>query len=194
MSNSNNPQGYVLKVRHPDTDEWLPIPILYQTMYQAYRDYCETNGKPVVLDEETYYTVVGELQGIKNALQEYVNVLNDPNSPPLSLAKGGTGVSVANLAALLNYLGLTADLTDATGTKFPTTVVVKEAIDTVSASIDAKVSASYEAATAHIDEMRQYVDTSIANYTLSDIGITAGTGNPPANAKDGDIFIKYSTD
>lgn len=194
MSDSNNPQGYVLKVRHPDTGEWLPIPILYQTMYQAYRDYCETNGKPVVLDEETYYTVVGELQGIKNALQEYVNVLNDPNSPPLSLAKGGTGVSVANLAELLNYLGLTADLADATGTKFPTTVVVKEAIDTVSASIDAKVSASYEAATAHIAEMRQYVDTSIANYTLSDIGITAGTGNPPANAKDGDIFIKYSTD
>lgn len=194
MSDSNNPQGYVLKVRHPDTDEWLPIPILYQTMYQAYRDYCETNGKPVVLDEETYYTVVGELQGIKDALQEYVNVLNDPNSPPLSLAKGGTGVSVANLAELLNYLGLTADLTDATGTKFPTTVVVKEAIDTVSASIDAKVSASYEAATEHIDEMRQYVDTAIANYTLSDIGITAGTGNPPANAKDGDIFIKYSTD
>lgn len=194
MSDSNKPQGHVLKVRHPDTNEWVPIPILYQTMYQAYRDYCETNGKPVVLDEETYYTVVGELQGIKDALQEYVAVLNDPNSPPLSLTKGGTGVSVTNLAELLNYLGLTADLTDTTGTKFPTTVVVKEAINTVAESIDAKVAASYEAATEHIDEMREYIDTSIANYKLSDIGITAGTGNPPTNAKDGDIFIKYSTD
>lgn len=176
--------GHIFRVRHPDNPEqWIDIPVMFQTMYQAYAAYCETNGKPIVLTEEAYYTVLGELSGLKASLEEYINVLQDPNAPPISTTKGGTGASVADLKELLEYLGLSSDV-NSVGNKFPTTEAIKSYVDTEVEEAKEKASLELQLAFAQLFAKAQ-------NGHLNDLGITSGTDDPGLNTP-GTIYIKYS--
>jgi hypothetical protein len=173
--------GHIFKVKHPDNNEWIEIPVLFQTMYQAYVAYCKENNKDVALSESEFYDILGELRSLKATVEEYLDVAAENANATLSLSKGGTGTSVQTLAKLLEYLGLTTNI-DSTGNKFPTTETVKAAID------------------RGVTSAKTYADSRINNafetFTLLDLGVTAGTVDPNYNTMldgmaDGAIYIKY---
>jgi hypothetical protein len=188
MSDNTQMQGHVFKVKHPNGVDWIEIPILYQTMYQAYVDYCKDNNVPVILSQVEYYIMLGELKGLREALEEYVNILQDQSSQPLSRTKGGTGVSVDTVSELAEYLGLTSNLDDTSGNKFPNTVVVKGAI-TQSATD------TYNTLKQELDSsiltVNQTINNAFNDFGLDDLGISAGTKKPDENTP-GTIYIKYS--
>lgn len=170
--------GHILKIRNPNKPEqWIDIPVLYQTMYQAYKSYCEANNIPEnsILDERAYYITLGTLKDIADTMTGYAGTI--------PLESGGTGTSVSDLSGLLAYLGLITSITNAAD-KFPTSKAVKTYVDT-------EVSEAKE-------ELKEFSDGSwnefygfIADGDLSIVGITSGTTNPNSNTE-GVIYIKYS--
>lgn len=163
--------GHILRVRHPDNPEqWIDIPVMFQTMYQAYVEYCKANDIPEdsMLDERSYYITLGTLKDIADTLSGAAGTI--------PLKSGGTGVSVPDLDGLLTYLGLTTDI-NSVGNKFPTTEAIKSYVDT------------------EVKKAKDQADTNLeqrfTSASLSDLGITSGTA-PAGRNTPGTIYIKYS--
>ena len=175
MSTNNiDKLGHMFRIRHPeDPNRWIDLPIIYQTMYQAYKAYCEANDVPEesILDERAYYITLGTLKNIADTLT------GQAGSIPLEA--GGTGASVSSLDALLAYLGLTTNIND-TGAKFPTAETVKDYLDAVATSAEQNI--------------MQLVETRFNSLTtdLSTLGITCGVKDPEQVNPPGVIYIKYS--
>lgn len=170
--------GHIFRVRHPDDPErWIDIPVMFQTMYQAYVTYCQANNIPedTMLDERSYYITLGTLKDIADTLSGYAGTI--------PLESGGTGTSVTNLNDLLTYLGLSSDV-NSVGKKFPTTEAIKNYVDTE------VLTAKTEATTQLMQAFTNLFNTALAG-DLSDLGITSGTDNPGTNTP-GTIYIKYS--
>lgn len=170
--------GHIFRVRHPDNPEqWIDIPVMFQTMYQAYVTYCKANNIPenTMLDERSYYITLGTLKDIADTLSGYAGTI--------PLESGGTGTSVTNLNDLLTYLGLSSDV-NSVGSKFPTTEAIKSYVDTE------VLTAKTEATTNLLQAFMNLFNTALAG-DLSDLGITSGTGNPGTSTP-GTIYIKYS--
>jgi hypothetical protein len=179
-------QGHLFRVKHPETGEWIDIPVLYQTMYQAYRKYCEDNGV-TPLDEVKYYELMNNLNAYYDTLQanlatlkEYIETLESSQNSTLSLKRGGTGFSVENVAELLRNLGLTDNIAPDPNAPFafPTRNVVGDAINALWGAVT--------------NNNNYCVDTTnrIQNQ-LNNLGFTYGT-EPPNDWTPGTIYIKYS--
>lgn len=170
--------GHILRVRHPDNPEqWIDIPVMFQTMYQAYVEYCKANNIPEdsMLDERSYYITLGTLKDIADTLSGAAGTI--------PLKSGGTGVSVPDLNGLLAYLGLTTDI-NSSGNKFPTAETTKTYVDT-------EVEEAKQLAETNLQQTFMALFNKAATGDLSDLGITSGTGKPGPNTK-GTIYIKYS--
>lgn len=170
--------GHIFRVRHPDDPErWIDIPVMFQTMYQAYVTYCQANNIPedTMLDERSYYITLGTLKDIADTLSGYAGTI--------PLESGGTGTSVTNLNDLLTYLGLSSDV-NSVGNKFPTTEAIKNYVDT-------EVEEAKQKASLELQLRFSQFLTAAQDGNLNDLGITSGTGNP-GTATPGTIYIKYS--
>ena len=170
--------GHILRVRHPDNPEqWINIPVMFQTMYQAYVEYCKANNIPedTMLDERSYYITLGTLKDIADTLSGFAGTI--------PLASGGTGTSVSDLNGLLAYLGLTTDV-NSVGNKFPT-------VETIKTYVDTEVEEAKQLAETNLEQTFIALFNKALTGDLSDLGITSGTTNPDSKTK-GTIYIKYS--
>ena len=161
--------GYIFRIKDPnDPNKWIDVPVLYQTMYQAYKAYCESIGlsDAQILDEKTYYTALGSLKNLSDALT---------GTGALTTLSGGTGIAASNLSDLLNQLGLTGDVSKVGDTLFPTNAAVR-----------AYVTNQLNAASAIINTKISEQD---AQLKLK-LDITYGTEDPGDNTP-GDVYIKY---
>lgn len=102
-------QGHLLKYKKAD-GTWVSIPVLYQSMYQAYVDYCNANGIEDVAKEDTYYATVGtlktlvdQLKGSTGSLTHLINILQ-ASGGVVPVTMGGTGLSLTAFATLADYL------------------------------------------------------------------------------------------
>lgn len=171
--------GHILRVRHPDNPEqWIDIPVMFQTMYQAYVDYCKANDIPenTMLDERSYYVTLGRLKSIADTLSGFAETI--------PLTSGGTGTSVSDLNELLAYLGLTTDV-NSTGNKFPT-------VETIKTYVDTEVEEAKQLAETNLEQTFVALFNKALTGDLSDLGITSGTGDPLNTNPPGTIYIKYS--
>ena len=171
--------GHILRVRHPDNPEqWIDIPVMFQTMYQAYVEYCKANNIPedTMLDERSYYITLGTLKDIADTLSGFAGTI--------PLASGGTGTSVSDLNGLLAYLGLTTDV-NSVGNKFPT-------VETIKTYVDTEVEEAKQLAEDNLEQTFVAFFNKTFTGNLSDLGITSGTGNPLNTNPPGTIYIKYS--
>lgn len=170
--------GHVLRVRHPDNPEqWIDIPVMFQTMYQAYVEYCKANNIPedTMLDERSYYITLGTLKDIADTLSGFAGTI--------PLESGGTGTSVSDLNGLLAYLGLTTDV-NSVGNKFPT-------VETIKTYVDTEVEEAKQLAETNLEQTFIALFNKALTGDLSDLGITSGTGDPEPETN-GTIYIKYS--
>jgi hypothetical protein len=170
--------GHILRVRHPDNPEqWIDIPVMFQTMYQAYVEYCKANNIPedTMLDERSYYITLGTLKDIADTLSGFAGTI--------PLESGGTGTSVSDLNGLLAYLGLTTDVNSA-GNKFPTVETVKNYVDT-------EVEEAKQLAEDNLEQTFVAFFNKTFTGDLSDLGITSGTGDPLNTNPPGTIYIRY---
>lgn len=171
--------GHILRVRHPDNPEqWIDIPVMFQTMYQAYVEYCKANDIPedTMLDERSYYITLGTLKDIADTLSGFAGTI--------PLESGGTGTSVSDLNGLLAYLGLTTDV-NSVGNKFPT-------VETIKTYIDTEVEEAKQLAETNLEQTFIALFNKALTGDLSDLGITSGTGDPLNTNPPGTIYIKYS--
>lgn len=171
--------GHVLRVRHPDNPEqWIDIPVMFQTMYQAYVEYCKANNIPedTMLDERSYYITLGTLKDIADTLSGFAGTI--------PLESGGTGTSVSDLNGLLAYLGLTTDV-NSVGNKFPT-------VETIKTYVDTEVEEAKQLAETNLEQTFVALFNKALTGDLSDLGITSGTGDPLNTNPPGTIYIRYS--
>lgn len=172
--------GHILKFRDPNNPErWINIPILYQTMYQSYIAYCMEHdiAENVRLSERDYYTTLGTLKDIAEALEEQEGVI-----PTIPMESGGTGACVGSKSELLVYFGLVDSCEDPSEEKFASTKAVVDFVNNRVVAVQ-DILQSY---------VQNYVQTAVAAQSLENLGVSWGDEDPDNDTTPGKIYIKYS--
>lgn len=180
MSVNYTANGHVLKIRDGnDPERWIEIPVLYQTMYDAYRAFCDINNITAVLSERDYYATLGNLKTIAEQLTGYGGTI--------PLESGGTGFPASNILELLTYLGLVSDFDGASDEKFPSAKLVENTIEGAKTELKELIATNHTAA-------KEYADIVVNALDLKKLNILSGSTNPPSDPDipDGTVYIKYS--
>jgi hypothetical protein len=102
-------QGHIFKIKV--NEEWVPIPVLYTDIYNAYVAYCRANDISNPVSEDVYYATIGELGNIKNELDvllgdtsKLTELSNKLEEGVLPLSMGGTGEDLSDYESFANFL------------------------------------------------------------------------------------------
>lgn len=161
-------------LRYKDSEgNWHDIPVLYQTMYEAYRSYCIANNIAYV-SQAVYCQALVDIVKLADTVSEQGIV---------SVENGGTGAS--NVKAARTNLGVYS--------KDETEELVKKAIYGDSTQEEEAGEDSLIARVKNLETQLTALSTAlnkrIDGISLQSLGLTAGSGDPGANTP-GSVYFK----
>lgn len=164
--------GYTLRFKDAEGN-WHDIPVLYQTMYDTYKTYCEArNIQPITQDE--YCLALVDIVKLANTISE---------SGIVTIDKGGTGAFNAE-DARTNLDVYSKDETEE---------LVKKAIYGDSTQEEEAGEDSLIARVKNLETQLAALSTAlnkrIDGISLQSLGLTAGSGDPGANTP-GSVYFK----
>ena len=153
---------------------WIPIPVMFQTMYQAYLSYCLENNIANPLTEQEYFIGISNAGNLSDLLD---------NEGTIIIERGGTGAN--------NATGARANLD--VYSKEETHAAINDALYGDTEEDDEGSETSLVARIKTLEQTVVVLQQNIAalqNKKLEDFGISKGQSAPNETTK-GSIYFRY---
>jgi len=182
---STNPTAidHVIKFRDK-SGQWHTIPVVYQTIYNAYVEYCQSQKDPIdPIDMHEFYNVFT----ILTRSELIKNIINNSYNDVLPIEAGGTGASSAEAARTKLEVYSKQDIDNKLGNSGEDSIGTQlQALQAFLNEVDTDLSRLTE----DLNEVQDKVNSLPNNIDLAAVGISVGTDEPNSNTK-GMLYFRY---